>query len=86
MTPLDWPEAFVAHLMFFLLRSFDWKSGKAHRSGKLRKKGDESCVLRMYWIASRHLVVADYNKFGYIYIVCATGKSAPEMLCNWSPA
>ncbi|CAH0513958.1 unnamed protein product [Peronospora belbahrii] len=27
------------------------------------------------------LIVADYNKFGYIYIVCATGKSAPEMIC-----
>ncbi|CAI5733577.1 unnamed protein product [Hyaloperonospora brassicae] len=73
LTRDDWLEAFAAHP----------KIGRAKQpirvweaqEQKATKDADEDLLDRF-----EELNDAYYNKFGYIYIVCATGKTAPEML------
>ncbi|CAI5733574.1 unnamed protein product [Hyaloperonospora brassicae] len=52
----------------------DWLEAFAAHP-KATKDADEDLLDRF-----EELNDAYYNKFGYIYIVCATGKTAPEML------
>lgn len=75
----DWLEAFKSHPRigekkaeaFSSKQSADWSRDEQAGAGKI--SGDTAKTL-----ASLN---ADYvNRFGYIFIVCATGKSAEEML------
>ena len=90
LEPRDWLEAFAAHPRIGE-GSGAGRADKADRAGKAGKKAG-----RVEWSAQEQASVAfaadrtlgrlaeanhDYeNRFGYIFIVCATGKTADEML------
>ena len=75
----DWLEAFSAHPMIGEMkaapaqqaRSADWSSGEQAgvSSANDMVKQELAAANRAY-----------YEKFGFIFIVCATGKTAEEML------
>ncbi|KAL4152471.1 hypothetical protein PRNP1_009400 [Phytophthora ramorum] len=69
----DWLEAFAAHPKIGRAKKpiKEWEA----QEQKATKNADEGVLDRL-----EELNDAYYKKFGYIYIVCATGKSAPEML------
>ena len=79
LTPADWLEAFAAHPQIGAKkaapvqkkRAADWSSGEqagmAAAESDVREQLAE--INRLY-----------REKFGFIFIVCATGKSADEML------
>uniref|UniRef100_M4B1M0 2-oxo-4-hydroxy-4-carboxy-5-ureidoimidazoline decarboxylase n=1 Tax=Hyaloperonospora arabidopsidis (strain Emoy2) TaxID=559515 RepID=M4B1M0_HYAAE len=87
LTRDDWLEAFAAHpkarfsdddRLFYLPSLMTAKQPiKAWEAQeqKATKDADEVVLDRF-----EELNDAYYNKFGYIYIVCATGKTALEML------
>lgn len=75
----DWLEAFAAHPRIGSQRDVDKKSGDE----KQWSSGEQSGVASAEQITLDALAAAnlDYEeRFGHIYIVCATGKSADEML------
>jgi 2-oxo-4-hydroxy-4-carboxy-5-ureidoimidazoline decarboxylase len=75
----DWQQAFTAHPRIGDMESLhqkfaataDWCSGE--QAGVADAGSD---IIRKFADGNREYVA----KFGYIFIVCATGKSAPEML------
>jgi len=71
LTPQDWLEAFAAHPKIGQKSAAKWtaqeQSGMSHAAA--------STAEEMARLNSEY-----ENKFGFIYIVCATGKSADEML------
>ncbi|KAG1699680.1 hypothetical protein DVH05_012572 [Phytophthora capsici] len=73
MTREDWLEAFAAHPMIGRTKKpiKEWEA----QEQKATKNADDAVLDRL-----EELNEAYYKKFGYIYIVCATGKSAAEML------
>ncbi len=79
LQPEDWLEAFSAHPKIGetraapaqMARSAEWSSGE--QAGM--NAADE--LLRQQLAAANHEY---YDKFGFIFIVCATGKTANEML------
>lgn len=75
----DWLEAFAAHPRIGSQRDVDRKSGteKAWSSGEQAGASGASDLTKEALARAN----ADYEaRFGHIYIVCATGKSADEML------
>jgi len=75
----DWLEAFAAHPRIGSQRDVDKKSGDE----KQWSSGEQSGVASAEQITLDALAAAnvDYEeRFGHIYIVCATGKTADEML------
>jgi allantoicase len=79
LTPADWDEAFRAHPRIGEKRAQAQQNETARgwSSGEQAKVGEASEVV----LAELRDVNAAYEqKFGRIYIVCATGKSAEEML------
>ncbi|KAE9029769.1 hypothetical protein PR003_g9817 [Phytophthora rubi] len=73
LTREDWLEAFAAHPKIGRAKKpiNEWEA----QEQKATKNADEGVLDRL-----EELNDAYFKKFGYIYIVCATGKSAPEML------
>jgi OHCU decarboxylase len=79
LTPDDWQEAFAAHPRIGDVDSLrakyaDTKSWSADEQSGVDAATDETLA---QLAAGNH---AYFEKFGYIFIVCATGKSAEEML------
>jgi 2-oxo-4-hydroxy-4-carboxy-5-ureidoimidazoline decarboxylase len=72
LKPADWLEAFSKHPKI-------GEKGKASQWSAQEQSGMDSATAE---IANRlaDLNRAYYEKFGWIFIVCATGKSAQEML------
>ena len=81
--PDDWLQAFRAHPRIGEIREAGG-SGRAGRSGDAGWAGQEQARVRTARDAVRNRL-AEGNRhyearFGYIFIVCATGRSAEEML------
>ena len=81
--PDDWLQAFRAHPRIGEIREAGG-SGRAGRSGDAGWAGQEQARVRTARDAVRDRL-AEGNRhyearFGYIFIVCATGRSAGEML------
>ncbi|MBI2396084.1 MAG: 2-oxo-4-hydroxy-4-carboxy-5-ureidoimidazoline decarboxylase [Deltaproteobacteria bacterium] len=75
----DWLEAFAAHPRIGNKRDVDAKSG----TERAWSEGEQAGAARAADATAEALqrANADYEAlFGHIYIVCATGKSAEEML------
>ncbi|ETO72738.1 hypothetical protein F444_11241 [Phytophthora nicotianae P1976] len=73
LTREDWLEAFAAHPRIGRTKKpiMEWEA----QEQKATKNADDAVLDRLEELNDEY-----YKKFGYIYIVCATGKSAPEML------
>jgi 2-oxo-4-hydroxy-4-carboxy-5-ureidoimidazoline decarboxylase len=78
-TPADWKEAFAQHPKIgdtgSLTTRFATTAGWAANEQKAVQYADEETI--------RALAAANHEyekKFGYIFIVCATGKNATEMI------
>ncbi|ETP41925.1 OHCU decarboxylase [Phytophthora nicotianae P10297] len=73
LTREDWLEAFAAHPRIGRTKKpiKEWEA----QEQKATKNADDAVLDRLEELNDEY-----YKKFGYIYIVCATGKSAPEML------
>ncbi len=80
----DWLEAFAAHPRIGGAKPREGEGAKGHgERGDAWSKGEQSRVADATSDVKTRLaqVNADYEaRFGWIYIVCATGKSAEEML------
>lgn len=79
LSQADWDEAFRAHPRIGETKAAATQSAVAHAwsSGEQAKVGEADAKIREELRAAN----ATYEKtFGRIYIVCATGKSAEEML------
>ena len=79
LDPADWLEAFAAHPQIGSGRS-GWSGG----SGTSEWSDQEQAGARVAGLDVQHRL-ADANReyearFGYIFIVCATGKTGDEML------
>lgn len=75
----DWLEAFAAHPRIGSQRDVDKKSG----AEKAWSSGEQAGAARATEDVKDALARANAEyeaRFGHIYIVCATGKSAEEML------
>lgn len=75
----DWLEAFAAHPRIGSQRDVDKKTG----TEKAWSAGEQSGAARASDDVKASLARANAayeQRFGFIYIVCATGKSAEEML------
>lgn len=85
LEPADWLEAFAAHP-----RIGAGRAGKAERAGEDEEaedadwsSGEQSCVASASETVLDRLAESNReyeDRFGYIFIVCATGKGAGEML------
>jgi 2-oxo-4-hydroxy-4-carboxy-5-ureidoimidazoline decarboxylase len=67
----DWLQAFAAHPRIGSRAAQGW--GAAEQAGA--RDADSSVLTRLAALNSEY-----ESRFGYIFIVCATGKSAAEML------
>lgn len=79
LKPEDWLEAFAAHPKIGAKKA---APAQAERSADW-SKGEQAGIDRTTDHVREELAEANHryeDKFGYIYIVCATGKSAEEML------
>ena len=79
LTPDDWREAFVHHPRIGERAAGTEQSSRAQTWSEGEQKGVDSAA------ANLRDALAEGNreyerKFGHIYLVCATGKSAEEML------
>ena len=79
LTPTDWKEAFAHHPKIGDIKSLRKKFGSTAQWASGEQAGITSTTERVL------KALADGNKlyeakFGYIFIVCATGRSAEEML------
>ena len=73
MDPADWLEAFRAHP----------RIGELHVSGAPAR--EQAAMNRAPTAVTNALAVANdeyFEKFGFIFIICASGKTAEEMLAN----
>ena len=78
LEPADWREAFAHHPR---IGDRDWRARFA--STEEWAAGEQAGLLgapEELFAALAEANVAYAERFGYIFIVCATGKSAPEML------
>lgn len=78
-TESDWKEAFDHHPKIGDLHSLQHKFAATGQWAAGEQSGtvDASTVILQAFAKGNKLYE---DKFGYIFIVCATGKSAPEML------
>ncbi|PSL25431.1 2-oxo-4-hydroxy-4-carboxy-5-ureidoimidazoline decarboxylase [Chitinophaga ginsengisoli] len=78
-TEQDWREAFSHHPKIGDLHSLQQKFATTAQWASREQAGtiDASTVILQAFAKGNKLYE---DKFGYIFIVCATGKSAPEML------
>lgn len=75
----DWLEAFAAHPRIGSKRDVEKKSGTEKKWSEGEQAGAAAADQEVLDALAR--ANADYEaRFGHIYIVCATGKSAREML------
>jgi OHCU decarboxylase len=72
----DWLEAFAAHPRIGEKKAADDRSGRWSAQEQAGAAGAEAAVLAELAEANRTYA----ERFGHIFIVCATGKSAGEML------
>lgn len=77
--PADWHEAFAHHPRIGDVASLRERfAATATWAGDEQRGANEACEATIAALAQRN---RDYeSKFGYIFIVCATGRSAGEML------
>jgi OHCU decarboxylase len=88
LEPADWLEAFAAHPRIGAGRAGGaGKAGRAGRAGKVGGAGWSDQEQASVALAADETLqgLAEANRayetrFGYIFIVCATGKTADEML------
>ncbi len=78
-TSADWLEAFAAHPRIGNMKSLAAKFGYTRKWASQEQAGlkQASTTTIKALAAANHLYE---SRFGYIFIVCATGKSAEEML------
>lgn len=79
LDPADWQEAFAHHPMIgdlAAVRARFARTGAWAQSEQGQVQDAEEAILRDLAVGNRTY----REKFGYIFIVCATGKSAAEML------
>jgi OHCU decarboxylase len=73
LTPSEWLQAFSAHPKIGAKTSEKWSAGE-------QRGMDSANVETTQRMAEQN---SEYErKFGWIFIVCATGKTADEMLAN----
>jgi 2-oxo-4-hydroxy-4-carboxy-5-ureidoimidazoline decarboxylase len=79
LTEADWMDAFAAHPKIGDIKSLKEKYGDTKNWAQNEQAGARgiSDEVAADLAASNELY---FQKFGYIFIVCATGKSAQEML------
>jgi OHCU decarboxylase len=75
----DWLEAFAAHPKIGQTKISTAKAARSTEWSAVEQAGMNSAneLLKQELAAANH---AYHEKFGFIFIICATGKSAPEML------
>jgi OHCU decarboxylase len=73
----DWLEAFSAHPMIGQTNPAQQAQSAEWSSGEQAGMNSSNDLLRQELATANR---AYYEKFGFIFIVCATGKSAEEML------
>ena len=79
LTPADWTEAFSHHPKIGDRESLRARFPATHRFSEREQAGmGEASERTVEALAQGN--AAYERRFGYIYIVCATGKSADEML------
>jgi 2-oxo-4-hydroxy-4-carboxy-5-ureidoimidazoline decarboxylase len=81
LTEPDWLEAFAGHPMIGDIKTLEAKYG----AGKALSESEQSQVERAPQTVLLELLKlnqAYQEKFGFIFIVCATGLSAPMMLAK----
>ena len=71
--PDDWLEAFAAHPRIGESAGSAWSKGEQHGA-----QAASTTVLEQLATANQHY----YERFGFIYIVCASGRGAAEMLAD----
>lgn len=81
LEPVDWLEAFASHPKIGDKKAARPTATEAQKWAAQEQSGTENVS------DETARLLADLNreyeeKFGYIYIVCATGKSSEEMLAN----
>jgi OHCU decarboxylase len=79
LKPADWLEAFAAHPKIGAKKAAPAQQARSAEWSKGEQAGMDETTERV----RADLAEANelyFEKFGYIYIVCATGKSAAEML------
>ena len=72
----DWLEAFSAHPRIGETKAADTQSAQWSAGEQAGMKSADESLTQELAEANREY----YDKFGFIFIVCATGKSAEEML------
>ena len=81
LDPEDWMQAFRAHPKIGQRQSTEHKSTQSQAWSAQEQSGmdgaDADLTLELKEANNEYLA-----KFGYIFIVCASGKSAEEMLAN----
>ena len=78
-TESDWLEAFTHHPRIGDVESLSKKYANTREwAGIEQKSVDSASKTVIEKLAERNIIYED--KFGFIFIVCATGKSAEEML------
>jgi OHCU decarboxylase len=79
LTPADWLEAFAAHPNIGSNGSAPSQNARAAKwsKGEQASITDASAAVREQLATANRLYL---EKFGFIFIVCATGRSADEML------
>ena len=79
LTPEDWLEAFAAHPKIGAKKGVPHQTAQSAEWSKGEQSGTQTAAdsVRIELEEANRLYE---NKFGFIFIVCATGKSAKEML------
>ncbi len=79
LTPQDWLEAFAAHPKIGAKKASPQATAQSAEWSKGEQSGTQTAAdsVRVELEKANRLYE---NKFGFIFIVCATGKSAEEML------
>ena len=79
LEPSDWLEAFLSHPKIGEKKAAAEVSSQSQQWSGQEQSGVQSATQET--LDSMAQLNRDYEqKFGFIFIVCATGKSAPEML------
>ena len=76
----DWTEAFRSHPRIGESRAAQLFAGSLRRRGRRRSSGESAVADDAVKIALAEANREYERRFGRIFIVCATGKTAPEIL------
>lgn len=81
LEPVDWLEAFASHPRIGEKRTARATAAEAQRWAAQEQSGAQNAAQETMRLLAE--LNREYEKkFGYIYVVCATGKSSEEMLAT----